>query len=62
MKAIQITRDMAARLLKAVRIGELNPDQFPELFDTTPPNVELFTPAERDARIEILKKKLLESE
>jgi len=57
MQTIKITKDMKLRLLKACVAGELNPDDFPELFQVATKSLKLLTDSELDAQIIELERK-----
>ena len=57
---IKLTRDIAARLLKAIQTGELETADFPELTDTVnffqvPADFQQLTPEERTFEMNRLK-------
>jgi hypothetical protein len=54
---IKIDKYMKIRLLKACAAGEMNVDDFPELFNVAPKNVKLMTDEELDAQIKELERK-----
>lgn len=56
---IEISKDMARRLLLAIQAGTLDTANFPEL-DILEVNFVQYTPEERDAEIQRLKAKLFD--
>lgn len=55
--SIKIDKDMKLRLLKACAAGEINPEDFPELFSITPMNVRFLTDEQLDTKINELERK-----
>lgn len=54
---IKIDKDMKLRLLKACAAGEINPENFPELFAVTPMNLRFLTDEQLDTKINELERK-----
>lgn len=54
---IKIDKDMKLRLLKACAAGEINPEDFPELFSITPMNLRFLSDDQLDTKIKELERK-----
>jgi hypothetical protein len=55
--SIKIDKDMKLRLLKACAAGEINPEDFPELFAITPRSLRFLTDDQLDAQIKEYERK-----